>query len=71
MKPRKRRLVIGQPYFGWCENVHSDINAISNKRVKAQAKKLFEKVLSASGFVEKYPDKVEEWVRPKIEELAA
>ncbi|MGA2787845.1 MAG: hypothetical protein ABSF60_09990 [Verrucomicrobiota bacterium] len=56
-------------YYGFCEKVRSDIGAIQSDDVRTHAKLLFEGVLSARGFITEFPDKLDVWVRPKIESL--
>ncbi len=56
-------------YYGYCEKVRSDMNAIQNDGVRSQAQTLFQQVLSAGGFLTEFPDKLDVWVRPKIESL--
>ena len=56
-------------YYGYCERIRSDLSTISDNTVKAEAQALFQKVLSTADFVAEHPDKIDEWVRPKIVNL--
>lgn len=57
-------------YFSWCEYVRSDVGAISNESVRAEAESQFQEILHFGSFtVENNRDKIEESVRPIIVKL--